>query len=63
MLNAPLFVLVADLVVDKGDAGNLVSFCGQGVKKIGAIQFEMRKANFTPDSDFAVLILKKLPRQ
>jgi hypothetical protein len=51
------------LVVDKGDAGSLVSFCGQGVKKIGATQFEMRKTNFTPDSDFAVLILKKLPAQ
>ncbi len=49
------------LVVDKGDAKNLVSFCGDGVKKIGATQFEMRKTNFTPQGNFSVLILKPLP--
>jgi len=48
------------LVVDKGDADSLVSFCGEDVKKIGPTRFEMRKINFTPDNDFAVLILKKL---
>jgi hypothetical protein len=51
------------LVVDKGDADSLVSFCGEGVKKIGATQFEMRKSEFTPERDLAVLILKKLPPQ
>jgi hypothetical protein len=51
------------LVVDKGDAGNLVSFCGEGVKKISPTQFEMRTRNFTPQGNFSVLILKKLPRQ
>ncbi len=48
------------LVVDKGDADSLVSFCGEDVKKIGPTRFEMRKINFTPEDDFAVLILKKL---
>lgn len=48
------------LVVDKGDADSLVSFCGDGVKKIGATQFEMRKTDFTPTGNFSVLILKKL---
>jgi hypothetical protein len=51
------------LVVDKGDKDSLVSFCGEGVKKIGPTQFEMRKNDFTPEGNFAVLILKRLPRQ
>jgi hypothetical protein len=48
------------LTVDKGDAGSLVSFCGQGIKKTGDTKFEMTKSNFTPDGDLAVLILKKM---
>jgi hypothetical protein len=48
------------LTVDKGDAGSLVSFCGQGVKKTSDTKFEMTKSNFTPDGDLAVLILKKM---
>jgi hypothetical protein len=47
------------LVVDKGDPGNLVSFCGDSVKKIGPTQFEMRKNDFTPDRNLYVLILKR----
>jgi len=50
------------LVVDKGDAESLVSFCGDGVKKVGATRFEMKMTDFTPEDDFAVLILKKLPK-
>lgn len=49
------------LVVDKGEASSLVSFCGEGVKRIAPTQFEMRKRNFTPRGDFHVLILKRLP--
>lgn len=45
------------LVVDKGKPGNLVSFCGTGVKKIGPTQFEMHVANFTPAQNLNVLIL------
>ncbi len=51
------------LVVDKGDADSLVSFCGDDVKKISPTQFEMKMTDFTPEDDFAVLILKKLPKQ
>ena len=47
------------LVIDKGDPSNLVSFCGEGVKKIGPTQFEMRKSDFTPTGDLNVLILAK----
>lgn len=45
------------LVVDKGSAKNLVSFCAEGVKKIAPTQFEVRKTNFTPKEDLHVLIL------
>jgi hypothetical protein len=51
------------LVVDKGDPDNLVSFCGDGVKKIAPTQFEMRQQDYTPEGDFSVLILKRRPRQ
>lgn len=46
------------LVIDKGDAKNLVSFCGTGVKKISPTQFEVRYQNFTPREDLNVLIVK-----
>lgn len=46
------------LVVDKGDPNSLVSFCGEGVKKISPTQFEMRKRDFTPTKDLNVLIVK-----
>ena len=49
------------LVVDKGAPDNIVSFCGEGVKKIGPTQFEMRKTDFTPNGDLKVLILSKPP--
>jgi hypothetical protein len=45
------------LVVDKGSARNLVSFCGEGVRKIGPTRFEVRRRNYTPDRDLSVLIL------
>jgi hypothetical protein len=47
-------------VVDKGAPDNLVSFCGEDVKKIGDTQFEMRKTDYTPDGNLAVLILRKV---
>ncbi len=45
------------LVVDKGAPDSRVSFCGDGVRKIGPTQFELRHANFTPSRDLNVLIL------
>jgi hypothetical protein len=51
------------LVVDKGDADSLVSFCGDGIKKIGATQFELRKSDFVPDGNLSVLILKKVAKE
>ena len=46
------------MVVDKGDPAYIVSFCGEGVRKIGPTQFEVRHANYTPTRDVSILILK-----
>jgi hypothetical protein len=45
------------LVVDKQYPDNLVSFCGQDVRKTGQTTFEMTRTNFTPTEDLSVLIL------
>jgi hypothetical protein len=50
------------LVVDQEDADNLVSFCGDDVTRIGPTQFEMRKADFFPETDFFLLILRRLSK-
>ena len=44
-------------VVDKGAPGNLVSFCGEGVRRLSPTRFEMRKSNWRPDRDLKVLIV------
>lgn len=49
------------MVVDKGDAANIVSFCADGVKKISPTEFEVRHTNFTPTRDVSIVILS--PRQ
>lgn len=46
------------LVVDKGKADNMVSFCMDGVRKISPTQFEVRKTNFEPRRDLPVLIVE-----
>jgi Domain of unknown function (DUF4424) len=51
------------LVVDKGNTDSQLSFCGDGIKKIGATQFELRKADYTPDGNLSVLILKKIAKE
>jgi Domain of unknown function (DUF4424) len=45
------------MVVDKGKAENLVSFCAESVKKISDTQFEVVKKNFEPKADLLVLIV------
>lgn len=45
------------LVVDKGRPDNIVSFCGEGLRRISPTQFEMRRRNWRPDRDLAVLIV------
>lgn len=46
------------LVVDKGAPDNLVSFCGDAVRKISPTQFEMVKTNWRPERDLKVLIVE-----
>ena len=48
------------LVIDKGAQENLVSFRGDGVKKISPTQFEITKTNFSPSRDINILILKPI---
>jgi hypothetical protein len=45
------------LVIDKGKADDLISFCMDGVKKISPTQFEVRKTNFEPSKDLEILIV------
>ena len=47
------------LTVDKGDKDNYVSFCANGVKKIGPTTFQVKYRDFTPKGDFDVVILGK----
>ena len=45
------------LVVDKGSPDNLVSFCGSGLRRISSTRFEMRRRDWRPDRDLAVLLI------
>ncbi|HYW14639.1 MAG TPA: DUF4424 domain-containing protein [Allosphingosinicella sp.] len=49
------------LVIDKGAPANLVSFCGEGVRKISPTRFEIRKKNWRPDRDLDILIVQARP--
>jgi Domain of unknown function (DUF4424) len=45
------------LVVDKGQPDRIVSFCGDGVKKISPTAFEMRASDFTSTRDLNIVIV------
>jgi hypothetical protein len=47
------------LIVDKGREENLVSFCGEDIKKIGPTTFEMVKTDFWPQQELEILILER----
>jgi hypothetical protein len=49
------------LVIDKGKADNLVSFCGDGVRRISPTRFEMVKTDWRPARDLKVLIIEPAP--
>jgi len=51
------------LTVDKGATENFVSFCGEGVEKIGPTTFRMVKEDFYPERDLDVLIMLRLDPQ
>lgn len=50
------------LTVDKGSTDNLVSFCGEDVKKIGPTTFQMTATDWWPpyDRELEILLLKKV---
>ncbi len=47
------------VTIDKGKPENLVSFCGEGVKKTGPTTFEMSASDFYPMDDMHILILAR----
>jgi hypothetical protein len=47
------------LVVDKGNALSLVSFCSENLKKIGATQFEYRAKNVAQNAALKFLVIEK----
>jgi hypothetical protein len=49
------------MVVDKGRADAIMSFCGEGVTRISPTRFEVRHRNWRPNRDLAVLIVSAEP--
>ena len=49
------------MVIDKGSPNAIVSFCGEGVRRISPTQFEVRHRNWRPTRDLAVLIITAEP--
>lgn len=47
------------LTIDKEGPENLVSFCGEGVKKTGPTTFELTYEDFYPEKDIEILLLRK----
>jgi hypothetical protein len=47
------------LVIDKGRADHLISFCLDGIKKISATAFEIKAKDYTPDRDLKILLITK----
>lgn len=50
------------LTLDKGDPGNVISLCAEGVKKTGPTTFVIEKTDYTPDRDLEVLIVQPMPQ-
>jgi hypothetical protein len=51
------------MVVDKGRADAIISFCGEGVRRIGPTRFEIRHRDWRPNRDLAVLIVSAQPSE
>lgn len=49
------------LIVDKGRPDALVSFCGEGVEKIGPTTFRMHKTNYAPPPMLDILLALPAP--
>jgi Domain of unknown function (DUF4424) len=51
------------LTLDKGEAGNVISLCADGVKKTGPTTFVIEKTDYVPDRDLEILLLHPVPPQ
>lgn len=51
------------LTIDKGSPDYLLTLCIDGIRKTGPTTFEVRKTNFTPTRDIAILILQPYPAE
>ena len=51
------------MVIDKGSPNAIISFCGEGVRRISPTQFEVRHRNWRPDRDLAILIVSAEPQR
>lgn len=51
------------LTLDKGDPGNVISLCADGVKKTGPTTFVIEKTDYTPDRDLEVLVVQPMPKE
>jgi hypothetical protein len=51
------------LVVDKGRPENIVSFCGEGVRRISPTRFEMVRTNWRPAQDLNIIVLQPRLRE
>lgn len=52
------FIETFHLTIDKGSTKNLVSFCGDGIKKTGPTTFELTYTDYYPQRDLDILILQ-----
>lgn len=48
------------LTIDKGDPGNIVSLCADGIRKTGPTTFVLEKADYVPDRDLHILVATPL---
>ncbi|CAN5511203.1 DUF4424 domain-containing protein [soil metagenome] len=50
------------LTIDKKTPERLVSTCIEGLKKTGLAQFELRRTDYAPDADLAILFIEAMPK-
>jgi hypothetical protein len=55
---APSTIEDFTLIIDKGYSNNLVSFCGENVRRTGPTTFEMTAQQYYPEENISILILE-----
>lgn len=51
------------LTLDKGDPGNVISLCAEGVRKTGPTTFVIEKTDYVPDRDLEILVVQPVARE